>query len=953
MMKYLAILVLLLGSAGALAADGWTNSLKPAGAAAAPLTIVENAQPRYSIVIPHKPTTEEQKAADDLQQWIKEMTGAALPIRFVASGASIHIQTDPSLEPEQYKIAVQGKDLLLSGGKTRGVINAVYAFLEEDLGCRWYTKEDIRLPHSKTLTIAPVPRTYTPQLVLRDPFYFVSFDATWSLRNRTNAPDSKVPEEYGGHMDYDDLFVHTAARLLPPEKYFKDHPEYFAMDAQGKRYSAQLDPTNPDVARIVTENVLKVLKDNPHTEIVSVSKNDSGGDQVCHCPRCEKLRAAEGSEMANQLVLVNHVADEVAKEYPHVLISTLAYLDTVGVPKTARPHKNVIIRLCNDAVGAWVHPFTPARDLPVANIAKQWSAAGARLSIWDYNVNFSHYLAPMPNMDVIADNIRFWTENHAIGVMTQAGYQSTSERDQMRSWVIAKLMWDPSRDVHALMDDFVEGHYGKVAPLIKEYNTLLASAGKADEKELASPPGGIRYPMTIALFSKDFLAKASEIFAQAEQQAADAPDLLDRVQRAELPIMYVKLSQGPVTADLLNRFEQIAKREDANWIDEGRITLDQQLATWRKALPAAAATPIAMPETAAARQEPRPATAAPAANPIVISRNDSTYTYSAFPDACRLSNGDIVCVYYNGYGHVSLAADDFPLGGRICMVRSSDEGRTWSAPQVVFDDVDDNRDPHIAQLDDGSLVCTFFSWQLKGDRLKSKSAFDWKAFPKISRLHPAQMVRSMDEGKTWETTAHTIAPKGFVCSAPVRQLPDGTCVLGLYGSDKANKVEVGATIRSTNRGGTWSAPVIIHAPPGVSLDAETDLIRLTDGRLFAALRSSKQDMHYAISTDEAKSWSEAKDIGFKGHCPHLLRLSSGEIILSHRVPNTSIHISRDDGKTWQGPYQIDSCIGAYPATVELKDHSVLIVYYSEGPGSVIRARRFKVTPDGIEFLPLK
>jgi hypothetical protein len=112
-------------------------------------------------------------------------------------------------------------------------------------------------------------------------------------------------------------------------------------------------------------------------------------------------------------------------------------------------------------------------------------------------------------------------------------------------------------------------------------------------------------------------------------------------------------------------------------------------------------------------------------------------------------------------------------------------------------------------------------------------------------------------------------------------------------------------------------------------------------------------MHYAISTDEAKSWSEAKDIGFKGHCPHLLRLSTGEIILSHRVPNTSIHISRDDGKTWQGPYQIDSCIGAYPATVELKDHSVLIVYYTEGQGSVIRARRFKVTPDGIEFLPLK
>jgi hypothetical protein len=111
-------------------------------------------------------------------------------------------------------------------------------------------------------------------------------------------------------------------------------------------------------------------------------------------------------------------------------------------------------------------------------------------------------------------------------------------------------------------------------------------------------------------------------------------------------------------------------------------------------------------------------------------------------------------------------------------------------------------------------------------------------------------------------------------------------------------------------------------------------------------------MHYALSSDEGKTWSPAKDIGFKGHCPHLNHLSTGQILLAHRVPNTSIHVSRDDAKTWQGPYQVDSCIGAYPSTVELKDHTVLIVYYTEGTNSVIRARRFKLNPDGIEFLPL-
>ena len=87
-------------------------------------------------------------------------------------------------------------------------------------------------------------------------------------------------------------------------------------------------------------------------------------------------------------------------------------------------------------------------------------------------------------------------------------------------------------------------------------------------------------------------------------------------------------------------------------------------------------------------------------------------------------------------------------------------------------------------------------------------------------------------------------------------------------------------------------------------------------------------MHYATSSDEGKTWSAVKDIGFKGHAPHLNRLSTGEILLVHRVPNTVLHISRDECKTWQGPYTIDDCVGAYPSTVELKDGSVLVVYYA-------------------------
>src|SRR5438309_6857303 len=69
--------------------------------------------------------------------------------------------------------------------------------------------------------------------------------------------------------------------------------------------------------------------------------------------------------------------------------------------------------------------------------------------------------------------------------------------------------------------------------------------------------------------------------------------------------------------------------------------------------------------------------------------------YQAFPDVCRLKNGELFCVFYTGYGHVSHPDKDHPNGGRICAVRSRDDGKTWSAPEPVVDTPDDDRDPSI------------------------------------------------------------------------------------------------------------------------------------------------------------------------------------------------------------------------------------------------------------------
>jgi sialidase-1 len=318
----------------------------------------------------------------------------------------------------------------------------------------------------------------------------------------------------------------------------------------------------------------------------------------------------------------------------------------------------------------------------------------------------------------------------------------------------------------------------------------------------------------------------------------------------------------------------------------------------------------------------------------VISRGEAAGTYQAFPDVCRLQNGDLFCVFYGGYGHVSLPNTEWPRGGRICSVRSRDEGRTWSVPRVVYDGPIDDRDPHIALMRDGTAVCSFFTYRPQ---------------PGSQALCDTCLVISQDGGETWGGEPQVVAP-GWPSSAPVRELADGTRILGVYREE--NATAYGGIIRSTNGGKTWCAPIPIGKDSGVRLDAETDFVRLKDGTLYAALRGDRVNMHFATSSDGGLNWSMVKDLGVPGHCPHFTRLSTGEILLTHRLPLTALHISRDDAKTWQGPFQIDTTPGAYASTVELKDGTVLVVYYEEGAASAIRARRFRLSGEGIEYLSL-
>ena len=303
--------------------------------------------------------------------------------------------------------------------------------------------------------------------------------------------------------------------------------------------------------------------------------------------------------------------------------------------------------------------------------------------------------------------------------------------------------------------------------------------------------------------------------------------------------------------------------------------------------------------------------------------------YEAFPDICRLNDGRLMCVFYAGYGHVALPNEKLPSGGRIAYCLSGDEGQTWTEPETLVDGPDDDRDPSIVQLKDGRLICNFFSLRRSDTPRGFEGLGTW-------------IVSSDDLGKSW--SAPVQISKTHYCSAPIRELSNGRLILGLY-TEEDNQSQ-GSVIFSDDGGNTWQPEVLIDNG-GIRLDAETDLIELNDGTLYAAQRPH---MCFATSQDFGSSWTVSQPIGFPGHCPYFLRTQDGAIVLAFRLPNTSLRISRDECKTWSENVVIDEVRGAYPSMVNLEDGSVLVVYYEEGTGSNIRAKKFRVTAEGIEWI---
>jgi hypothetical protein len=448
-------------------------------------TLFENGKTDLPIRIQSNPMDFERRAADTLKFYLDKISGAdfkiisqgairpkeisvigklpsGIPQPFVADAA----------EEESYSIFVNEKRISITG-REKGIFYAVYRFLEKYFNCRLYAPGALVIPKiNKAIIKEEYEEQHTRQSLFRINYYGPAFDplyAQWhGLSNEPKKNGLNSNSKWG-------LWVHTTFKLVPPQVYFDAHSEYYSL-RNGVRTKDQLCLSNTDVLKITIDSLRAQISRNPVAKFWSVSQMDNYN--FCECADCKRTDSLNGSQAGTVIEFTN----KVAAAFPDKVISTLAYQYSRKAPLKVRPANNVNIMLCTIECDRSKPIETDKSKGSFYDDLKNWSALTKNIIVWDYVINFSNLCSPFPNLHVLKPNLQLF-KKFGVYMHFQQGLSSYGgEMEELRAYLISKLLWNMDINIDSVKDDFLNGYYQAAAPNIKRIldtmELVLKKSGK-------------------------------------------------------------------------------------------------------------------------------------------------------------------------------------------------------------------------------------------------------------------------------------------------------------------------------------------------------------------------------------------------------------------------------------------------------------------------------------------
>jgi hypothetical protein len=343
--------------------------------------------------------------------------------------------------------------------------------------------------------------------------------------------------------------------------------------------------------------------------------------------------------------------------------------------------------------------------------------------------------------------------------------------------------------------------------------------------------------------------------------------------------------------------------------------------------------------------------------------------YIGWPTVGRMPNGELLVVFS---GDRDAHVDPF---GKTQLVRSADNGATWSPPTTINDTPLDDRDAGICVCRDGAVIVSWFTSHYTDEKymqmcrdnreeIARRSAY-LKAFDSADLVRWAGteledgryrlghwIRRSTDGARTWEAPVRVppATPHGPI------ELDDGRLLFVGIETNHGRRERRGHLLaaESRDRGATWRVigtitmfpPYPGDAPGGYAYFCEPHVTEVSPGKLVAMARyeelpraSERCRLWQFDSDDGGHTWTEPRELPILGKPPHLLTLHDGRILLTYGYRHPPFGqracLSRDGGRTWDYDREIvlldDAPSGdlGYPASVELADGSLYTVFYQQ------------------------
>ena len=555
------------------------------------LEIIKNGSSSYVIIVPEKAIQIEKQAAELLQKYFTKISGYKLgisndqanPVKteisigFTNRLNSQEDQLKSSIEPDEFRIITKDKKVFILGGNHKGVYYGVVDLLEKQLGCRIYAPEVESVPLNKTILLQPLNYSDKPVNKLR---------IVHGNFNNNSAYKEWMRLDNINEVFADGYYVHTFNRLVPWVTYFSSHPEYYAY-MNGKRIIDQLCMSNPDVLKLVIDNLTKEMAKQPGKKIWSVSQNDNFS--YCQCDKCKAVIAEEGAPSGPLLRFVN----QVAAKFPDKTVSTLAYQFSRSAPKVTRPADNVQIMLCTIELNRSrsIESDTTSRSF-VKDIT-DWGKLTHNIYLWDYTVDFANLVTPFPNLHVLQPNIQFLTKNGAYEHFQQTNTTKGNEMAELKAYLLARLLWNPDVNIDSVKTVFLNGYYAEAAQFIHQYIDRLESELIKSGEWLDIYGSPVHHQKSF--LSADNIASYNTLFDQAEAAVANHPEVVERVKVSRLPVEFATMEIGkndmfgprgwyseqngkfilkPEMKATLEEFNKTSRNNGIKYLNESGLTVD-------------------------------------------------------------------------------------------------------------------------------------------------------------------------------------------------------------------------------------------------------------------------------------------------------------------------------------------------------------------------------------------